>query len=99
MESVSTLHSQSDERTFLSGEHIAYIKSRMNKQCTDGMKLAGPKVTFKFLLELQLERKNNSKRPHVNKKAKEFSSLCHCYHRVYNGKKCPLRITLLDRFA
>ena len=62
------------------------------------MKLAGPKVTFKFLLELHLERKNNTKRPHVKTKAKEFSSLCHCYHRFYNGDKCPLRITLLDRF-
>ena len=71
----------------------------MKKQYTDGMKLAGPKVTFKFLLELHLERKNNTKRPHVKTKPKEFSSLCHCYHRVYNGDKCPLRITLLDRFA
>ena len=56
-------------------------------------------ITFKFLLELHLERKNNTKRPHVKTKAKEFSSLCHCYHRVYDGDKCPLRITLLDRFA
>ena len=56
-------------------------------------------ITFKFLLELHLERKNNTKRPHVKTKPKEFSSLCHCYHRVYTGDKCPLRITLLDRFA
>ena len=56
-------------------------------------------ITFKFLFELHLERKTNTKRPHVKTKPKEFSSLCHCYHRVYNGDKCPLRITLLDRFA
>ena len=56
-------------------------------------------ITFKFLLEQHLERKNNTKRPHVKTKAKEFSSLCHCYHRVYNDDKCPLRITLLYRFA
>ena len=69
---------------------------------TDGMKLAGPKVNYVQVFtstELHLERKNNTKRPHVKTKPKEFSSLCHCYHRVYNGDKCPLRITLLDRFA
>ena len=44
----------------------------MNKQYTDGMKLAGPKVTFKFLLELHLERQNNTKRPHVKTKGKNF---------------------------
>ena len=45
------------------------------------------------------KKKQYKKTTRENKKAKEFSSLCHCYHRVYNGDNCPLRITLLDRFA
>lgn len=99
MESFSTLHSKSDERTFLSDEHITNIKSRMNNTLTVWNLRDRKLITFKFLLKLHLERKNNTKRPHVKTKPKEFSSLCHCYHRVYTGDKCPLRITLLDRFA
>ena len=96
MESFSTLHSKSDERTFLSDEHITNIKSRMNNTLTVWNLRDRKLITFKFLLKLQPW---NTKRPHVKTKPKEFSSLCHCYHRVYTGDKCPLRITLLDRFA